>query len=113
MRLRIIIAVAMLATGCSREPPPNPVGKASENAGRPAEAERVLKIGWDPPPVPAARYQVFVDDRMVKEILPPPVDAACQCLLVSVSVPPGAHVVKVVAHSAEGKASTPATLTVQ
>jgi len=93
MRVRIIVAVAVLTTGCSRE--------------------RIVKIGWDPPPVPAARYQVFVDDRMVKEILPPPVDAACQCLLVSVSVPPGAHVVKVVAHSAEGKASTPATLTVQ
>jgi hypothetical protein len=92
MRLRIIMAVAVLAVGCSRE--------------------RMVKVGWDPPAVAADRYQVFVDDRMVKEIPPPPVDAACQCLVVSVPVPTGTHVVKVVAYSAEGRSSVPATLTV-
>ena len=93
MRLRIFITVAVLATGCSRD--------------------RIVKIGWDPPAVAAARYQVLVDDRVVMETPPPPVDAACQCLVVSVSVPPGPHVVKVVAIGADGNASTPATLDVQ
>ena len=93
MRLRIIIAVAVLAASCSRE--------------------RIVKLGWDPPAVPVDRYDVFIDDHKVREILPPPLDAACHCLLVWVPVPQGTHVVKVVAYNAEGRASIPATLTVQ
>jgi hypothetical protein len=104
MRLGIIIAVAVLATGCSREP---------ERDQPVQESVRIVKLGWDPPAVAVDRYQVFVDDHMVQETPPPPVDAACQCLLVSVPVPPGTHIVKVVAYGAGGRASIPATLTVQ
>jgi hypothetical protein len=104
MRLRIVVAVAVLATGCSREP----------ERGQPVDGSvRIVKLGWDPPAVAAHRYQVLVDDHMVQETPPPPVDAACQCLLVSVPVPQGTHIVKVVAYSADGHASIPATLTVQ
>jgi hypothetical protein len=104
MRLRIIVAVAVLATGCSREREPS----------RPVqESARIVKLGWDPPAVAADHYQVLVDDQMVRETPPPPVDAACQCLLVSVTVPLGTHIVKVVAYTADGRASVPATLTVQ
>ena len=113
MRLTIIIAVAALATGCSREAPPNPEVKAPENRGALPEGERLVKVGWDRPAVAANRYQILVDDRVVQEIPPPPLDAECRCLLVSVSVPQGTHTVKVVAYSAGGRASIPATLTVQ
>jgi len=109
----MIIAAAMLTTGCSRETPPNPAVKASGNSGRLAEAERIVKIGWDPPAVAPYRYRISVDDRVVQEIPPPPLNSECGCLLVPVSIPPGAHVVKVVAQSADGGDSIPATLTVQ
>ena len=103
MRLRIIIAiaVAVLATGCSPEAP------------APKPQERIVKVGWDRPAVAAKSYRIFVDDRVVQEIPPPPVNAECQCLVVSVSVPRGTHTVRVVAYSADGQASIPATLTVQ
>jgi hypothetical protein len=106
MRLTIVVAFAVLAAGCSREPNTRSVDGGSSST------PRMVKVGWDPPEVPASRYQVFVDDRRVQEISTPVVDAACKCLVVSVPVPPGQHVVKVVAYSSEGQASVPATLTV-
>ena len=107
MRLTIVVAFAVLAAGCSREPNTQSVESGSSST------PRMVKVGWDPPEVPASRYQVFVDDRWVQETSAPAVDAACKCLVVSVPVPPGEHVVKVVAYSSEGQASVPATLTVQ
>lgn len=102
-----MIAVAVLAAGCSREP-----NTQSVETGSPSTS-RIVKVGWDPPDVAAHRYQVFVDDRWVQEISTPVVDAVCKCLVASVPVPPGSHVVKVVAYGSEGQASVPATLTVQ
>jgi len=107
MRLMIVVGVAVLAAGCSREP--NTQSAESGSSSTP----RMVKVGWDPPEVPAQRYQVFVDDRRVQETSAPALDAACKCLVVSVPVPPGEHVVKVVAYSSEGRASVPATVTVQ
>ena len=107
MRLTIVVAFAVLAAGCSREPNTQSVDGGSSST------PRMVKVGWDPPEVPARRYQVFVDDRWVQELSMPEVDDACKCLAVSVPVPPGQHVVKVVAYGPEGQSSVPATLTVQ
>ena len=42
---------------------PEPQSARSGSSSTP----RMVKVGWDPPEVPAQRYQVFVDDRWVQE----------------------------------------------
>jgi hypothetical protein len=91
LRPTLLIAVAMSATACS--------------------PTRTVEIGWDVPAVAPDAYRIFVDDRMVLNIPPPSVNRACDCLLVSVPVPRGRHIVRVVAYNRSGD-STPASITV-
>ena len=94
MRRLTIIAVAALATGCARD--------------------RIVKIGWDSPAVAPYAYGIVIDAHLVREIPPPPLDVACQCLMVAVPVPRGPHTVQVIAYNAKGDASAPsATLMVR
>lgn len=92
MKPTMIVAAAMLATACSRD--------------------RIVKIGWDPPPVMPDRYRILIDGDVMREISPPPVNAECKCLVVFVPVPRGRHVVSVVAYNAGG-VSPSASVTVQ
>jgi hypothetical protein len=92
-KLTALAAIAAMTTGCSRE--------------------RIVQLGWDRPVVVPDRYRVFIDDRLVREIPPPLLDAACHCLTVSVSVRPGPHTIRIVAYNVRGGISPPATLTVQ
>jgi hypothetical protein len=92
-RLTVIVAVATLATACSRE--------------------QIVKVAWDRPAVAPDRYRIFVDEHLVQEIPPPPVSAACHCLTASVSVPRGPHTIQIVAYNFRGGSSPPATLTVR
>ena len=90
----ITVAVAALATGCSRE--------------------RIVKVGWDPPAQMPDRYLILVDDKLVREIPPPSINAECRCLIALVSVPRGRHTIKVVASTSRGGNSAPsAAVTVQ
>jgi hypothetical protein len=96
MRTVVIIAViaaGALAASCARE--------------------RTVKIGWDQPAVMPDRYRIFVDEQMVKEIPPPPVDVGCRCLQASVVVARGSHTIKVIAYDFRNGASPAATLTVR
>jgi hypothetical protein len=93
MKPMMIAAAAMLATACSRD--------------------RIVKIGWDPPPVMPDHYRILVDGDVVREILPPPLNAECKCLMVFVPVPRGRHIVSVVAYSDNGGVSPSASVTVQ
>ena len=47
MRLMIVVAFAALAAGCSREP------NAQSVEGGSSSTPRMVKVGWDPPEVPA------------------------------------------------------------
>jgi hypothetical protein len=77
-------------------------------ACRPA---RTIKLEWDAPTVAADGYRILLDDRVLMEIPPPPVDPSCRCLRVSVSVPRGRHTLKVIAYNAFGN-SPPAAIAV-
>jgi hypothetical protein len=77
-------------------------------ACRPA---RTVKLAWDAPSVLPSGYRILVDDSLVMDIPPPPVDASCNCLTVTVPVPTGPHTVKVVAYSQSGS-STPSAVAV-
>jgi hypothetical protein len=68
-------------------------------ACRPA---RTVKLEWDAPAVAPTGYRISVDDHVVMDIPPPPVDPSCKCLKVSLPVPSGTHTVKVVAYSPFG-----------
>ena len=92
-RLTVIVALAAMTTGCSRE--------------------RIVRIGWDRPDVPPDRYRILIDGHLVQEIPPPPLSAACHCFTASVSVPLGPHTLQVVAYNVRGGASPPVTVTVQ
>src|SRR5215468_1117156 len=73
--------------------------------------ERTVKIAWDAAvPMPTG-YKVLVDDRVVMEIPPPPLDPSCSCPTVSVPVPQGQHTIKVVAINQYGQ-SAPSAVTV-
>lgn len=73
--------------------------------------ERMIRVAWDAPPVPPQGYRVLVDDRLVMDIPPPALDPSCACQSVTVPVPRGQHVVKVVAYNQSGE-SAPNTVTV-
>lgn len=98
MRSTLVIAVTVLTMACSAPPPPPP--------------PRTVTVGWDVPAVAPDGYRIFVDDQMVLKIPPPPVDRRCDCLTVSLPVPRGQHLVRVLAYNAAGN-STAASLTVQ
>jgi hypothetical protein len=69
-----------------------------------------VKLAWDPPnPVPKG-YRILLDDQVVQDIPPPPMDRACSCPTVSVTVPPGPHKLTVVAYNDSG-ASAPSAVT--
>ena len=72
---------------------------------------RTLTIAWDAPAVVPDLYRVFVDDHIMLEIPPPPVDRGCGCLKVAVPVPRGRHTIQVVAYNGSG-ASPPSTVLV-
>jgi hypothetical protein len=92
MRPTLLIAVAVLAMGCS--------------------STRTVKVGWDVPAVAPDGYRIFIDEWVVMEIPPPPVDRTCDCLMVSLPVPRGRHLIRVLAYNRNG-ASTAASITVQ
>jgi hypothetical protein len=91
-KLTALAVITAMTTGCSRE--------------------RIV-LGWDRPVVVPDRYRVFVDDRLVQEIPPPPLNPVCHCLTISFSVSRGPHTIQVVAYNVRGGISPPATLTVQ
>jgi hypothetical protein len=94
IRHALLIAMALLTAGC-----------------RPT---RTVTIGWDAPANVPDRYRVLVDDRVVLDIVPPPLDDRCNCLPVSVPVPArGHHTIRVVAYNRRGAAATSADLIVQ
>jgi len=72
---------------------------------------RTVKIAWDPPATPPAGYRILIDDRVVLEIAPPPLDPSCSCPTVAVQVPKGEHTLKVVAFNRYGE-SEPSAITV-
>jgi hypothetical protein len=72
---------------------------------------RTVKIEWDAPAVSPTGYRILVDDKLVMDITPPPVDPSCKCLKVSLPVPSGPHTVKVVAYSPFGS-SPPSVVSV-
>jgi hypothetical protein len=90
MRPALVLAVAVLAMACSRT--------------------RTVKIGWDVPAVAPEGYRIFIDDRMVLDIPPPPVDRRCDCMTVPLAVPRGKHVVEVLAYRNGTGAATSITV---
>jgi hypothetical protein len=73
---------------------------------------RTVKIGWDVPATLPDGYRVLVDDRVVMEIPPPPIDDNCHCLTVAVTVPRGEHTLSVVAYNRDGATRQSASLVV-
>ena len=75
---------------------------------------KTVTIGWDPPSTEPDGYRVLVDDQIVLDIPPPPVDPACRCLKVEVRMPTrGRHSVSVVAYTLRGGVSERASLAVE
>jgi hypothetical protein len=86
------------------------VSLATIAACRPA---RTVKLGWDVPAVLPAGYRILVDDAVVRDIPPPPVDPSCRCFTVSIPVPDGPHTVKVVAYNEFGSSAPSAVAVVK
>jgi hypothetical protein len=63
---------------------------------------RTIKLEWDVPAVTPEGYRILLDDRVLTNVPPPPVDPGCRCLAVSVYVPRGRHTLKVIAYNAFG-----------
>ena len=63
---------------------------------------RTVKLAWDAPAVMPTGYKILVDDQVVMNVPPPPVDPSCKCLTLEVPVPGGSHTLKVVAYSPAG-----------
>src|SRR5262245_12006975 len=89
--LSVVLAVAVV--GC--QPPP-----------------RNVRIGWDVPAVAPKGYRILLDEIVVSEIAPPPLDPSCSCPTVTVQVPPGQHTIKIIAFNEAGQ-STPASVTIE
>jgi len=75
--------------------------------------ERTVKLAWDAPPVSPSGYRILVDDQMVMDIPPPPLDPACKCPTATVPVGRGTHTVKVIAYSPAGESPPSAVLVVK
>ena len=64
-----------------------------------------MKLAWDAPnPVPKG-YRILLDDQVVKDIPPPPLDGSCSCPTVSLTVPRGPHKITVVAYNQFGESA--------
>ena len=74
---------------------------------------RTIKLIWDAPDVLPSGYRIVVDEGVVMDIPPPPVDPSCKCLTVSVAVPKGPHTVKVVAYNQFGSSPPSAVAVIQ
>ena len=75
--------------------------------------DRKISLEWDAPQTAPAGYRILVDERVLMNIPPPPVDPACRCLKVSVSVPRGRHTLKVIAYNAFGDSPPSAVAVVE
>jgi hypothetical protein len=72
-------------------------------SGPGCKPSNTIKLAWDPPnPVPKG-YRILLDDQVIKDIPPPPLDRSCKCPTVSVTVPPGPHKITVVAYNEFGE----------
>jgi hypothetical protein len=60
---------------------------------------RTVMIGWDVPAETPDGYKIMVDDKLMRDIPPPPIDASCNCLKVAVQLPSGQHTVSVIAYT--------------
>ena len=72
---------------------------------------RTVKLAWDAPTVVPMGYRILVDDRVVLQIPPPPLDPSCSCPTVTVPVPAGEHTITVVAYNQFGQ-SPPSAIAV-
>jgi hypothetical protein len=72
---------------------------------------RMVKLAWDQPAVAPLGYRILVDDHVVLDIPPPPLDPSCKCPTVTVPVPRGQHTVAVIAYNQFGN-SAPSAVTV-
>jgi hypothetical protein len=84
MRRTLMLAVAVLAIACS--------------------PTRTVKIGWDVPAVAPDGYRIFIDDQMMLDVPPPPMNRRCNCLMVSLNVARDRHIVRVLAYNRSGTA---------
>jgi len=79
-------------------------------SGPACKPSNTIKLAWDAPnPVPKG-YRILLDDQVIKDIPPPPLDKSCSCPTVSVTVPPGQHKITVVAYNEAGE-SAPSAIT--
>jgi hypothetical protein len=79
-------------------------------AGVACRQSRTVRIAWDAPVAAPTGYKILIDDEVVMEILPPPLDPSCSCLAVSVPVQRGEHTITVIAYNQFGQ-SAPSTIT--
>jgi hypothetical protein len=75
--------------------------------------ERTVKLAWDAPAVSPAGYRILVDDQIVMDIPPPPLDPSCNCPTAVVPVGRGTHTVKVIAYSTYGDSPPSAVIVVK
>jgi len=68
-----------------------------------------IKLAWDPPAAAPKGYRVLLDDQVVMDIPPPPLDPSCSCQTVTVTVPRGPHKIAVIAYNEFGE-SAPSAL---
>lgn len=97
----VICALAVVACGSDK----------TVEAPKPAVPEPKVKIAWDAPTGVVKGYRILIDERVVAEIPPPPLDPSCSCPTTSVAVPRGEHTIKVIAYNDLGE-SPPTTVTV-
>ena len=75
-------------------------------AGVACRPARTIKVAWDAPTTAPTGYRILVDDQVVMQILPPPLDPSCSCPTVSVPLPPGEHTITVVAYNEFGQSAS-------
>ena len=79
-------------------------------AGVACRPSRTVKIAWDAPASAPTGYKILIDDQVVMQIPPPPLDPSCSCPAVSVPVPSGEHTITVIAYNEFGQ-SAPSAIT--
>jgi hypothetical protein len=90
LALTLSLLIAAFAAGCHRD--------------------RTVKVAWDAPAGVVTGYRILVDDHVVLNIPPPPLDPSCKCPTVTVPVPPGEHTITVIAYNQSGQ-SAPSAIT--
>ncbi len=63
---------------------------------------RTVKLAWDAPASQPVGYKILIDNQLVMNVPPPPVDPSCRCLSVTVAVPAGSHTISVIAFNQFG-----------